>query len=91
MEQQSILGARGGVATLMKMDEGIDWLVPVHCVSHQIELSRADALKSTLFSEIEVMLVKVYYFYKNSLKKMRQLAGSREALAVSSTHTSQSK
>lgn len=28
------LGVRGGVATLMKNEEGINWLVPVHCVSH---------------------------------------------------------
>ena len=35
-------GMRGGVATLMKMQEGIDWLVPVHCASHQLELSIAE-------------------------------------------------
>ena len=75
-------GMRGGVATLMKTQEGIDWLVPVHCVSHQLELSIADALKSTLFSEIDEMLVKIYYLYKNIPKKMRQLAGLGEALEM---------
>ena len=73
-------GMRGGVATLMKMQEGIDWLVPVHCVNHQLELSIADALKSTLFSETDEMLVKIYYLNKNSPKKMRQLAGLGEAV-----------
>lgn len=29
-------GERGAVATLMKMQDGIDWLIPVHCVSHQL-------------------------------------------------------
>ena len=75
-------GVKGGVATLLKKDEGIDWLVPVHCVSHKLELSIADALKSTLFSEINEMLVKVYYLYKNSPKKMRQLTGLGEALKM---------
>lgn len=42
-------GMRGGVTTVMKMQEGIDWLVPVQCVSHQLELSIADALKSNCF------------------------------------------
>ena len=75
-------GVKGGVATLLKKDEGIDWLVPVHCVSHKLELSITDALKSTLFSEINKMLVKVYYLYKNSPKKMRQLTGLGQALEM---------
>ena len=53
-------GVRGGVATLMKMQDGIDWLIPVHCVSHQLEMSIVDALKSTVFSEMDEMLVKIY-------------------------------
>lgn len=44
----------------MKMQDGIDWLIPVHCVSHQLEISIADALKSTVFSEMDEMLVKIY-------------------------------
>ena len=75
-------GMRGGVATLMKTQEGIDCLVPVHCESHQVELSIADALKSTLFSEIDEILVKIYYLYKNSPKKMRQLTGLGETLEM---------
>lgn len=75
-------GVRGGLATLMK-NEGIDWLVPVHCVSHKLELAIADALKpTTVFSEINDMIVKVYYLYKNSPKKMRQLKGLGEALEM---------
>ena len=65
----------------MKMQEDIDWLVPVHCVSHQLELSIADALKSTLFSDIDEMLVKIYYLYKNS-PKMRQLPELGQALEM---------
>ena len=33
------LGVRGGVSVLMKNDEGIDWLVTVHCASHRLGLS----------------------------------------------------
>ena len=38
------LGIRG-VSVLMKSDEGIDWLVTVHCARHRLELSIAHALK----------------------------------------------
>ena len=76
-------GLRGGLATLMK-NEGIDWLVPVQCESHKLELAIADALKSTtVFSDINEMIVKVYYLYKNSPKKMRQLKGLGESLEKS--------
>lgn len=76
------LGARRGLATLMKEDEGIEWLVAVHCVSHRLELSIADAVKSTFFSEISEMLLKLFYLYKNSPKKMRQLAGIADAMEM---------
>ena len=62
--------------------EGIDWLVSVHCVSHQFELSIADVLKSTLFSDVDEMLVKIYHLYKNSPKQLRQLAELGEALEM---------
>jgi hypothetical protein len=76
------LGVRGGVSVLMKDDEGIDWLVTVHCASHRLELSIADALKSTVFSDINEMLQNVYSFYKRSPKKMVQLEGLGEALEM---------
>ncbi len=76
------LGVRGGVSALMKNDEEIDWLVTVHCASHRLELGIADALKSTLFSDINEMLQKVYSLYKNSPKKTRQLEGIGEALEM---------
>ena len=75
------LGIRG-VSVLMKSDEGIDWLVTVHCASHRLELSIADALKSTVFSDINEMLQNVYSFYKKSPKKMIQLEGLGEALEM---------
>ncbi|CAB4034812.1 zinc finger 862-like, partial [Paramuricea clavata] len=76
------LGVRGGVSVLMKDGEGIDWLVTVHCASHRLELSIADALKSTVFSDINEMLQNVYSFYKRSPKKMVQLEGLGEALEM---------
>ena len=76
------LGVRGGISVLMKNDEGIDWLVTVHCASHRLELSIADALKSTVLSDINEMLQKVYSLYKRSPKKMIQLEGIGEALEM---------
>ena len=60
----------------------MEWLVSVHCVSHRLQLSIIDALKSAFFSEISEMLLKLFYLYKNSPKKMRQLAGIANAMEM---------
>ena len=72
----------------MKNDEGIDWLVQDIGASQQLELSIADALKSTVFSDINEMLEKVYSLYKRSPKKMIQLEGIGEALETKPVNSS---
>ena len=48
--------------------------------SHHLELCIADALKSTLFADINEVLQKVYCLFKNSPKKRRQLEEIEKAL-----------
>ena len=37
---------------------------------HRLELALKDALKGTLFTVIDEMLLRVYYLYKNSPKEV---------------------
>lgn len=40
---------------------------------HRLELALKDALKATLFTAIDEMLLRVYYLYKYSPKKCHEL------------------
>ena len=52
---------------LQQTAPGLKCLVPC------MELSLKDALKSTLFSSIDEMLLRVYFLYEKSPKKFREL------------------
>lgn len=60
------------------------WIVVIWCLSHRLELSLKDALKSTYFDSIDDLLLKLYLLYKKSPKKCHQLedvvASLRECL-----------
>ena len=43
------------------------------CLAHRIELAIKDALKSICFKLIDEMLLRLYYLYEKSSKKLRQL------------------
>ena len=43
-------------------------------MAHRLELALKDALKATLFHEIDEMLMQIYYLYIKSPKKCRELA-----------------
>ena len=49
------------------------WLITTWCIAHRLELALKDALKATLFHEIDVMLMQIYYLYIKSPKKCREL------------------
>ena len=49
------------------------WLTVVHCFNHRLELAVKDAFKETFFDEIDMMLLKLYYLYKKSPKRTREL------------------
>ena len=63
--------AEGGLKGLLTKD--FPWLVVIWCLSHRLELSLKDALKSTYFDVIDDLLLKLYYLYEKSPKKCRQL------------------
>ena len=50
------------------------WLIFGWCVAHRLELALKDSLKATLFSEIDNLILRLYYLYKKAPKKLRQLS-----------------
>ena len=55
------------------LQESNKWLVFGWCVGHRLELSLKDCLKSTSFTDVDDMILHLYYLYKKSPKKLRQL------------------
>ena len=43
------------------------------CLAHRLELAIKDALKSSLFSQIDEPLLRIYYLYEKAPKKCREL------------------
>ena len=63
-----------------RMQEVLPWLFWAWCFSHRLELACKDAFKSSLFTEIDDMLLRFFYLHKNSPKKMKELATIGEEL-----------
>ena len=49
------------------------WIVTFWCLAHRLELSLKDALRNTLFSTIDDILLRIYYVYSKAPKKCREL------------------
>ena len=56
-----------------RLFESIPWIFWSWCYAHCLELSSRDGLSSQLFRSIEEMLLRLYYLYEKSPKKVRQL------------------
>ena len=64
-------GEEAGVIGILRRE--LPWVIYVWCVAHRLELSLKDALKGTCFDAVDEMLLRLYYLYENSPKKLRQL------------------
>ena len=70
-------GVHNGVGVLMQADW--PWLQVIHCFNHCFELAIKDAFKNINFNEIDEMLMKFYYLYQKSPKRLRELKRIAEA------------
>ena len=70
-------GLVSGLITLFKQDN--PWVAFVWCFSHRLELALKDALSSE-FELVEESLRHLFYMYKNSSKKVRELKVLYQAL-----------
>ena len=71
------MGKHEGLAA--KFRELAPWLVTVHCFNHRVELAIKDAFKTSAFENIDEMLRILYYLYKKSSKRCRELERMSEA------------
>ena len=73
------LGKHQGVAARLK--EMAPWLLVVQCFNHRLELAVKDAFTGLkAFEDIEEMLMKLYYLYQKSPKRLRDLRSFAEEL-----------
>ena len=64
-------GKKNGVKTKLQTEN--QWLTFGWCVAHRLELALKHALTGTTFDEIDELILRLYYVYKKSPKKLRQL------------------
>ena len=67
------MGSTSGLKGLLT--EAMPWIVVFWCLAHRLELALKDALKNTFFAQVDEMLLRIYYLYKNSPKKCTELDG----------------
>ena len=65
------MGSTGGLKALLRKE--MPWVVVFWCLAHRLELALKDALKNTLFTQVDEMLLGAYYLYENSPKKCVEL------------------
>ena len=76
------MGKKKGVGTLIK--QTAPWIEIVHCFNHRVELAIKDAFKGIkAFTDIDQFLLKLYYLYQKSPKRLRGLRNFAEALEES--------
>lgn len=75
-----MMGARRGVIQLLKTAGNADWIMPVWCLAHKLELAVKDAFKSTYMDTVIEILVSIYYFYKGSAKRFKEATDIAEVL-----------
>ena len=63
-----------------KLQNCLPWIYWSWCYAHRLELSSKDGLISVLFKSIQDMLLRLYYLYEKSPKKVRELKGIVEDL-----------
>lgn len=64
-------GEKEGVIGILHSN--LPWVIYSWCVAHRLELSVKDALQGTIFDDVDEVLLRLYYLYENSPKKLRQL------------------
>ena len=57
----------------VKMKEYAPWINVIHCFNHSLELAVKDIFDKTFFKEVDNMLLKLFYLYRKSSKRLREL------------------
>lgn len=68
-----MLGHRAGVVKLLKDEGNTPWVLTVWCLAHRLELAIKDAFKKTYMENVIEVLTLIYYFYKGSSKRNKEI------------------
>ena len=63
-----------------RFQKSLPWMFWSWCYAHRLELASKNGLTSHLFKSLEEMLLRLYYLYKKSAKKTRELMAVVEVL-----------
>ena len=72
-------GQNEGLMTKMKRD-GRDFLMPIHCVNHRVELAIKDSFDKSPFSAVDKLYITLFNLFKNSeirVYTLPKLTGTR--------------
>ena len=75
-----MMGARRGVIELLKVEGQADWILSVWCLAHRLELAVKDCFKGTFMDNVTETLTLIYYFYKGSAKRNKEVAKVAEIM-----------
>ena len=78
----TMLGAKSGAVQRLRELTERPFIIGVHCSGHKLELAFKDTLKSkiNLYAKLELFLLNLYYFYRNSNLTRSGLKDSFKAL-----------
>eukprot|EP00057_Strongylocentrotus_purpuratus_P009058 XP_011663532.1 PREDICTED: zinc finger protein 862-like [Strongylocentrotus purpuratus] len=72
-------GERSGILTRFQQEDA-PWLIKMHCIAHRLELALKDAFKNTYYVLIDELMMQMYYIYRRSAKKWREVKAVASAL-----------
>lgn len=75
-----MMGARRGVIELLKVEGQADWILSVWCLAHKLELAVKDCFKGTFMDNVTETLTLIYYFYKGSAKRNKEVSEVAEIM-----------
>ena len=74
------MGAYQGVLTRLSTTR--DWLLPIHCVNHCIELAAKKVVTDSVYKSVEEFYLSLYFFMRNSGRFKSECKHSAESLDI---------
>ena len=74
-------GVHGGPG--VKMKESAPWINVIRCFNHSLEFAVKDTFDKSFFKEVNSILLKLFYLYSKSPKRLRELKMFSETYKIS--------
>ena len=67
------------------MKEEMPWIAFVWCMAHRLELVIQDTVKDKFFDKIDDIILRIFYLYQKSPKKLKQLKVNKQIFLITLT------